>query len=507
MRNVPAYLLAPLLVAVLLAACSGTKTLVEKPQDTAKPGDIASESSIADGTGNTETGTSDGPVDSKAVTGDSADGTDIEGEEIPVDWCVDVDCDDQLECTDDTCKDGVCTSDLVDDCCLIDGKHYAAGDPVSKYSCHGCQPQQDQFAWSHLPDGTLCGSSEDPSEWDYQECHDGLCCNPYAVLCWDAMCNCSGLPMYGNCETECAMVGFDAAAHCLMLCGGDCCNEDSDCLPDKPSCVPLPTEFWGGDYPTGRCVSTVQYPQCWTVQDCEQGQQCLDAPQAEDCPFCDVPCPDLEPGVCTDVEVCGDGFCTASEHPYNCPEDCGPGPENGICEAWETCQTSPEDCGPCCPDTVCEPEYDEDCESCPEDCPCQNAEVCFDGTCCLPECDDNCGDDGCGGSCSKPMPEGCFDWLPPDECSTFGGYSWYMWCPDDGPCACGCPTGDAGCPCTSSAQCQGVCVTYPDEGGGGFPGQDYCAMLDEGVCSYYHYMLGCMCVLDGNGKPDGGCSD
>ena len=69
---------------------------------------MASDSSVADGTGTPETGTLDVSVDNEPRTVDSADGGDIEAEEIPLDLCNDVDCDDELECTDDTCIDGQC---------------------------------------------------------------------------------------------------------------------------------------------------------------------------------------------------------------------------------------------------------------------------------------------------------------------------------------------------------------------------------------------------------------
>ena len=148
----------------------------------------------------------------------------------------------------------------------------------------------------------------------------------------------------------------------------------------------------------------------------------------------------------------------------------------------------------------------ETCDTCPDDCGCIVGDVCVEDACCTPDCDGKeCGSDGCGGSCAEPVPEGCVEWLGTDECEAFGGLSWYGPCTqEDFGCACGCPTGDAGCPCTSSAQCQGVCITAGNDGES-FPGD--CTVFEEGVCSYYHYMLGCLCILDGNGEPNGGCSD
>ena len=50
-----------------------------------------------------------------------------------------------------------------------------------------------------------------------------------------------------------------------------------------------------------------------------------------------------------------------------------------------------------CADGVCDAAAGENCVTCPQDCGCQPDEVCFDGTCCAPDCDGKeCGGDGCG---------------------------------------------------------------------------------------------------------------
>jgi formylglycine-generating enzyme required for sulfatase activity len=87
------------------------------------------------------------------------------------------------------------------------------------------------------------------------------------------------------------------------------------------------------------------------------------------------------------LPTCGDGKCNGIETCDSCPADCGDCCGNQACDYEETCDTCPADCGgPCCGQGGCQTEFGEDKCSCPEDCgdPCADQE---------------CGDDGCGGSC------------------------------------------------------------------------------------------------------------
>jgi hypothetical protein len=197
---------------------------------------------------------------------------------------------------------------------------------------------------------------------------------------------------------------------------------------------------------------------------------------------------------------CGDAVADREE-PDACEASCG----DSVADA-----TGPDACVPQCLFEGVPVECGDDgCGGSCGECPGEQDE-CMDGTCvCQPDCKGKtCGEDGCGGSCAEPVPAGCNDGLPPEECGALGGYSWYMGCPDDGPCVCGCPTGDAGCPCTSGADCQGVCVTLPPGVYQGMPDDLYCSIQGpEGICSTYHVLLGCMCILTDEGKPHGSCWD
>jgi hypothetical protein len=155
--------------------------------------------------------------------------------------------------------------------------------------------------------------------------------------------------------------------------------------------------------------------------------------------------------------------------------------DSWCCEvAWDelcatSCQTT---CGGCqasvsCGDGVCTPVIGEACDTCPEDCPCDEPAFCYSGACCAPQCgEDACGeDDGCGGTCAT-----CGE--PSHECvggscvcqPQCGGKE----CGFDG---CG---GDCGsCPGSQEVCVQGGCVCAPscelktcgDDGCGGSCGE------------------------------------
>lgn len=59
-------------------------------------------------------------------------------------------------------------------------------------------------------------------------------------------------------------------------------------------------------------------------------------------------------------------------------------------------------CRSVCGDGVCDEQGGEDCSNCIQDCGCGEGNVCFEDTCCTPDCDGKeCGSDGCGGSCGE----------------------------------------------------------------------------------------------------------
>ncbi len=240
----------------------------------------------------------------------------------------------------DTCTDGVCSSQLG---CV----------PSSAPGCDGCAcedcvcqffPDCCQVAWSEI-----C----------VQLCQDncGMACT--AANCGDGQCaapseNC------GNCPDDCGCSGSQV------------CHQNTCCTP---SCT-------GKECGDDGC-----------------GGSCGDCPEGE---FCNQ-------GTCGPA---GNG-CVSSNEP-----GCGGCPcEACVCEmdpfccdnSWDNICVNEciEQCGGCepvvgCGDGVCAAEEDEDCSTCPKDCACTGGEVCFEGSCCTPECEGlECGDDGCGGVCGN----------------------------------------------------------------------------------------------------------
>jgi hypothetical protein len=95
------------------------------------------------------------------------------------------------------------------------------------------------------------------------------------------------------------------------------------------------------------------------------------------------------------VAVCGDNSCTPSE------EDCGTCPGDCPCPGGFVC--SSRQCVPICGDGSCAPGA-EDCGTCPVDCPCADGLVCSNRQCVNPDpCggDPCCGDPCCGDECCR----------------------------------------------------------------------------------------------------------
>jgi len=138
-------------------------------------------------------------------------------------------------------------------------------------------------------------------------------------------------------------------------------------------------------------------------------------------PECDGKC-DGEPDGCGKtcvcfgpLDACVDGECICQ--PACDGKDCGPDGCGGSCD----------ECGAnesCAQDGLCECDF----ESCGGPC-CAESEICFDDTCCLPDCNGkDCGTDGCGGTCGACDPgQVCIDNLCPPpglECDDGNEVAW-----------------------------------------------------------------------------------
>ena len=418
-------------------------------------------------------------------------------------------------------------------------------DNVCATSCGECPPEKPTCV-----EGTCTTCRPECDDRWGGECDAGLCvlCEPtcYAKECGEDGCG-------GHCgcaESETCVPDLDGKLVCKDVCAVAC--EGTECgvvfatgyvNPDCEGCLGLDFEC-PCDCPPGEiCASLVGDTyhvvsegdgSCY-VKSVLCGNGVCDSVDAEEtCGTCLADC------VCGAGSVCVDGTCCAQQ----CAgKECGPdgcGGVCGVCEANAVCtidakclcipdcagkECGPDGCGGSCGECSKDcPVYEEcwaghcvalcqpDCtgKECGDDgcgCPCgecAEGQECVDGGCiCMPSCEDNCGDDGCGGSCAEPIPEGCHQGLPEQECEAVGGYSWYPGCVGPADCICGCPTGDDGCPCTSSSQCQGLCVTVFQGAGPGVCEN----MIVGGTCAPYDQQLGCMCTLDEAGLPSFGCWD
>ena len=289
------------------------------------------------------------------------------------DHCVDgecvagpMDCDDDNQCTDDICDQGICKYfNLANKTPCDDGSVCSVDDRCDNGIC---------LPGNYAPDCTdMCG--------------DGICAFPdTAVLCpedcgpcGDGVCSVhENGPDGGTCPVDCLAVcgdgicqGQESFLNCLLDCGG--CGDDVCSLTESYQSCP-------GDCP----------PDCGNGE-CEPGEAPLSCPAD-----CLPPCGD---GICNwgensincvdDCAYCGDHFCSSVESAVTCSYDCAPACGNGVCEVGEEEQECPVDCGFCgdgtcgfaesflncvedclsgCGNSTCDPDLNETINTCPIDC-------------------------------------------------------------------------------------------------------------------------------------------
>ena len=312
----------------------------------------------------------------------------------------------------DCCGNGICQPQFGEDCDLCPAD---CGDCCGNGSCEvgygenhlacpaDCEPPPD------CPDGT-CGTGENcincPEDCG-ECCANGTCQPQFGEDCNGCPNDCGECCGNGNCE--------GAYGENYQTCPADC----------KPP----------PDCPDGACGAGETCNNC--PDDC--GLCCGNGtcqPQfGEDCEHCPADCGDC----------CGNGSCEGAygENQETCPADCKPSAAicpDGACDAGETCNSCPDDCGLCCGNGSC--DYDEACETCPQDCVEDCEPLCGDGNCadgetcetcpsdcgacsCVPECaEKQCGPDGCEGSCGEcNTGEMCSEGkcLPDDDLELGGG--------------------------------------------------------------------------------------
>ncbi|UCC29374.1 MAG: hypothetical protein JSU86_14375 [Phycisphaerales bacterium] len=367
--------------------CNGLETC---PVDTCQPGTAVD---CDDGVGCTEDSCNENTDSCDNVANDANcdDGQFCNGSETcdAVNDCqpgTAEDCDDSVDCTDDSCNTGTDSCDNIADDAYCDDGLWCNG-------AETCDAQAGCQAGGNPCPGRYCNEDTDTC-YDCElhwECDDGLFCNG-AETCVDGFCHAGADPCPGQ---ECNE-NYD---HCVIVCtsNADCddglfCNGEEVCI--YPEC-------WGLDPP---CVDVAHCDEendrclnCISVDECDDGDLCTDdACIQNECQNIDVQCaPDVcnpDTGECVDCLVdghCNDGaFCNGEE---TCSPTlvCQPGDED-LCddgigctiddcdEANDLCVNAASDAR--CPDDLLWCNGEEYCNPV-SDCthlgnPCQVDEIC-----------------------------------------------------------------------------------------------------------------------------------
>ena len=348
-----------------------------------------------------------------------------------------VDCDDGLSCTADSCTpdDGECLHQLEAKWCLIDSACYPAStSPSGKNAqCKVCDPAGKTDGWTHIANGTTCDDLSQCSQ--ASECQEGTCVEVGPLCddgnsCTEGICDqdkgtCSypavedGEPCSGD-EDSCTQ-DVCQSGQCVHPLEPDVCVIDGSCFatdamdPEVPcrTCLPgssqadwspaldstscaLPSAF--GECSSGECLFAACHPGFGNCNELdEDGCEAEYATDSENCGACDKSC--LLPNTsasCVNGE-CGGPTClsgwadcdeieqTGCEKPVNGdPENCG--------ECGKVCLTEdPLVVGIClggeCIEAACPPQkYDNDGHpgnACESACAQADEEVCngFDDDC------------------------------------------------------------------------------------------------------------------------------
>lgn len=353
-------------------------------------------------------------------------------------------CDDELNCTEDSCSQSQCSHELLPFFCLIPElgcAPYATASPSNE--CLRCYPDSSTQEWSSAPDGTACGVGN--------VCFGGACCDRVGHCtgrqcgsdgcggtcgtCFAGFSCVSGVCTPGICAPQCSgkQCGPDA-------CGGSCgaCPAGQVCLVDGTCfCVPQCAGKTCGNNGCGgncgtcsdgySCVSGVCTPGVCTPE-CS-GKQCGPDGCGGSCGTCAIDQACNAQGTCTCVPNCAGrncgsdgcggscGSCTDTDSLFctsaACIDGvCGRAVTAFFCVIQETCLPS----GTENPDTVCQ-------KCLPNTNPwewspvaagtsCGTGLTCHGGQCCPYDCNGkNCGPDGCGGTCGECAlgNDACYD--------------------------------------------------------------------------------------------------
>jgi hypothetical protein len=228
-----------------------------------------------------------------------------------------IDCDDQLYCTEDRFENGKCQNTLLEGYCLIDNTCYKPYD-VSEDGCGVCLPKKDPYGWSNNADDDLvctedkkdekgnclhllkkgfclidhtcildgtedtngcrkCDTSISTTEWtNYKSgtpCDDGLNCTKEDHC--DGEGNCVGIPYSCDDGIDCTLDLCDGKGGCANPIKNNYCLINGQCIPD----------LMASDENSCRYCNALINQRDWTKE--AQGKRCDDKDDQTPFDYCD----------------------------------------------------------------------------------------------------------------------------------------------------------------------------------------------------------------------------
>jgi hypothetical protein len=129
----------------------------------------------------------------------------------------DIECDDGLGCTDDSCEEvlpGVmaCVNGIKSNRCLVGGSCFVGNEANPANECQVCKPAVNKFGWSNVSEGTQCALDNNGCTFDQcvagvcvagapgSTCNDNLSCTTDTCTSTGALsATCSNAPQTGTC--------------------------------------------------------------------------------------------------------------------------------------------------------------------------------------------------------------------------------------------------------------------------------------------------------------------
>ncbi len=355
-----------------------------------------------------------------------------------VDCTLDPDCSDGIDCTDDLCLGGTCTSSVNHGLCPDDGL-FCSGSELCDPSL-GCRSAGDPCTGSFCNEaGDFCG-----------ECELDANCDD-AVACTDNHClagTCSFLPVHAACAND--GLFCNGSEYCDRLAGcvasgnpcpdGSLCDESRDacgaCLGDADcddtiactldTCI---DSICRRTADHGQCLDDLQF--CNGTELCDLQVGCISG--GDPCAPVGLVCDDLtdtcgvcgqdsdcDDGIACTVDTCSAGECIISADDSLCADD------GVFCNGAELCslQAGCLSAGDPCAGSFCA-EADDACTECGDDANCDDGVACTEdscqqGICVFTALDNLCPDNGqfCLGQPRCDLAAGCL--ASGDPCAALG---------------------------------------------------------------------------------------